>query len=677
MTGEPRPAVVILSEAARETGERIARALGGELHGAAARVAGADVSFTEAKAHLQSLFLAGRPVVAVMASGALIRILAPVLADKHREPPVLAVSEDGSSVVPLLGGHHGANDLARQIASELGGHAAITTAGDLKFGVALDQPPAGYVLANPGNAKAVMAELVAGAGVRLTLGVPCSDTPLWPAGHLPLKGGDRIAAGVSTVAVGSGDAERDSQPISPLEGEMAGRPEGGMSRTTGSRETPIAAWLHNSRLPFDKEARVTLTVTDTQKKPDGLELVYHPKTLVLGMGCERHASAEEAIALAEQALQTAGLARESLAAVVSIDLKADEAAIHAVARHFGVPARFFTAARLEQEAPRLKNPSDVVFAEVGCHGVAEGAALAATGASGELVVAKIKSKGATAAIARAADLVDPDNIGRARGKLFVVGIGPGADQWRSPEVSQMVAASTDLVGYSLYLDLLGPLAEGKVRHDFDLGKEEARVVHAMELAGEGKAVSLVCSGDAGIYAMATLVFELFDKGGITDAASRIEVQVSPGISALQAAAARVGAPLGHDFCTISLSDLLTPWEHIQRRVKAAGEGDFVIAFYNPVSMKRRTQLAYARDELVKHRPQDTPVILATNLGREGELVRVVPLGELNVDDVDMLTVVVVGSSESRTVRTGDGKTWVYTPRGYSGKAGSGMKGSEA
>jgi cobalt-precorrin 5A hydrolase/precorrin-3B C17-methyltransferase len=190
-------------------------------------------------------------------------------------------------------------------------------------------------------------------------------------------------------------------------------------------------------------------------------------------------------------------------------------------------------------------------------------------------------------------------------------------------------------------------------------------------------VALVCSGDAGIYAMATLVFELFDKGGITDAASRIEVQVSPGISALQAAAARIGAPLGHDFCTISLSDLLTPWEHIQRRVKAAGEGDFVIAFYNPVSMKRRTQLAYARDELLKYRPASTPVILATNLGREGETVRTVPLGELDVDDVDMLTVVVVGSSESRTVTTGDGKTWVYTPRGYSGKADSGMKGSEA
>lgn len=608
MTVIVKPAVILLSPSAAALGGRIAAAIDGEIHGAKARVAVADVLFEDIKTHLQALFAAGRPIVVVMASGAVIRLLAPVLADKQSEPPVISVAEDGSAVVPLLGGHHGANDLARTIAAAIDAHAAITTAGDLKFGVALDQPPEGYVLANPDAAKAVMAELVAGAKARLV----CDDDAL---GH----------------------------------------------------------WLASSCIPFSDDGTVTLAITDRAGSAGPLELVYHPKTLVLGMGCERHASIQEAITLAERALTESGLARQSLSAIASIDLKADETALHAVANHFGVPARFFSAARLEDEAPRLKNPSDVVFAEVGCHGVAEGAALAAAGSDSELVFAKIKSKGVTAAIARSAQVVDPQTVGRARGTLFVVGIGPGADQWRSPEVSAMVLASTDLVGYSLYLDLLGPLVEGKVRHDFDLGKEEARVVHAMELAGEGKTVSLVCSGDAGIYAMATLVFELFDKGGISDAASRIEVQVSPGISALQAAAARIGAPLGHDFCTISLSDLLTPWEHIQKRVRAAGEGDFVIAFYNPVSLKRRTQLAFARDKLLEYRPADTPVILATNLGRPGEHVRTVPLGSLDVDDVDMLTVVVVGSSESRTVTTGDGKTWVYTPRGYSGKAESGMK----
>jgi len=586
--------------------ETIRSASGGVIHGARKRVSPGEgiVLFDETKTHMQALFLDCVPIVAVMASGAVIRILAPLLAAKADEPAVIAVAEDGHATVPLLGGHHGANTLAQEIAFALGGMAAVTTAGDLRFGVALDAPPEGFALANPGNAKAVMAELLAGA--------------------------DAV-----------------------LDGE--------------------AAWLSESGLPLAGNGKVTLTVSEHVKAPRALELVYHPQTLALGIGCERGCDPQEAWTLAQETLAEAGLAEDAVGVVCSLDLKADEAAVHFVARQLGVAARVFDAKTLEAETPRLANPSDVVFAEVGCHGVAEGAALAAAGPDGVLLVEKHKTARATCAVARASAPFTAAKLpGRARGTLSVVGIGPGSDGWRSPEVSRMVTASTDLVGYLLYLDLLGPLASGRKRHDFDLGKEEDRVRHAMELAGEGRDVALVCSGDAGIYAMATLVFELIDKGGVSDAATRIAIQVSPGISALQAAAARAGAPLGHDFCTISLSDLLTPWEDIQRRVKAAGEGDFVIAFYNPVSKKRRTQLAWARDELLTHRPAEAPVILATNLGREGEQVRIVPLGELNVDDVDMLTVVVVGSSDSRTVETGDGKRWVYTPRGYSGKAGTKM-----
>ena len=603
------PAIVILSEAALPMARRIARATGGEVHGLARRITeSVDVTFTDAGQDLGGLFGAGRAIIALMASGAVIRLLAPMLGDKRDEPPVVAVAEDGSAVVPLLGGHRGGNDLARDIASIVDGFAAITTAGDLKFGVALDAPPEGWVLANPESAKQVMADLVAGKTAR-------------------------------------------------LDGE--------------------AGWLRESGLPVAGDGDITLMATNAEVGAPAGGLLFHPKNLVLGIGCERGAGGEEALALALDTLAQAGMSPASVGLVASIDVKADETAVHHVARHFGCSVRVFDAATLEAEKPRLKNPSDIVFAEVGCHGVAEGAALAAAGPSGELIAEKRKSRRATCAIAQAtAPFTEATLPGRARGRLMVVGIGPGSDGWRSPEVSSMVAASTELVGYSLYLDLLGPLAEGKARHDFDLGKEEARVRHAMELAGEGKSVALVCSGDAGIYAMATLVFELLDKAegpeGLTDAARRIEIAVSPGISALQAAAARAGAPLGHDFCTISLSDLLTPWEDIKRRVRAAGEGDFVIAFYNPVSKKRRTQLAWARDKLLEHRPASTPVILATNLGREGELIRIVALGSLNVDDVDMLTVVVVGSSNSSTVATGDGRTWVYTPRGYARKEGTAM-----
>jgi cobalt-precorrin 5A hydrolase/precorrin-3B C17-methyltransferase len=248
----------------------------------------------------------------------------------------------------------------------------------------------------------------------------------------------------------------------------------------------------------------------------------------------------------------------------------------------------------------------------------------------------------------------------------VIGTGPGDAVWRTPEVEAAVLRASDLVGYGLYLDLLGPLATGKARHGYELGEEEKRVRVALDLAAEGRDVALVCSGDPGIYAMATLVFELLERGGRQDW-QRIAITVMPGVSALQAAAARSGAPLGHDFCTISLSDLLTPWAAIERRVRAAAEGDFVIAFYNPVSRRRTRQLAQAVAILREHRPADTPVVLARNLGRPGESVTTVDLAELTPDMVDMLTVVLVGSSETRRVARPDGGAWVYTPRGYAAK----------
>jgi cobalt-precorrin 5A hydrolase/precorrin-3B C17-methyltransferase len=201
---------------------------------------------------------------------------------------------------------------------------------------------------------------------------------------------------------------------------------------------------------------------------------------------------------------------------------------------------------------------------------------------------------------------------------------------------------------------------------FPLGEETARCAWALEQAGKGRRVALVSSGDAGIYAMAALVEELVAEGKVSDAARRVAVHVSPGISALQAAAARIGAPLGHDFCTVSLSDLLTPWATIRARVEAAAAGDFVVAFYNPVSRRRRHQLAEAREILLTRRPPETPVVLATDLGRPAEAVRVTTLGALSVDEVDMLTVVLVGSTASRTYRAA-GRTRVYTPRGYAAK----------
>ncbi|WP_150525356.1 precorrin-3B C(17)-methyltransferase [Roseibium sediminis] len=594
------PILLVLNEAGLPTARRLEAALpGAAIHGLAGRIREADTLFNETLDHIRLLFAAGHPIIGICASGILIRALAPVLSDKRTEPPVLALSEDGKSVVPLLGGHRGANDLARDISGILDGHAAITTAGDSAFGIALDAPPQGLVLANPEDAKPVMAEILSGASV-------------W------------------------------------IEG--------------------TSDWLSSAGFPVADDAAISLAVTERADEGSPTRLVYHPQTHVVGVGCARGCDPQELIDLVDGQISESGLAKGAIACVTSIDLKADEAAMTALSDHLRVPFRVFDAATLEAETPRLKNPSNVVFEEVGCHGVSEGAALAAVGPDGELVVEKQKTANATCAIARAPSPVDPTSVGRARGHLSVIGIGPGADEWRTPQATRLLSQAEDVVGYSLYLDIVSTHIKGKTHHNFPLGAEEDRVRFALEEAGKGKNVALISSGDAGIYAMGALVYELLDRdeanGGVSDAARRISVTNAPGISALQAASARIGAPLGHDFCAISLSDLLTPWEAIEKRLHAAASGDFVVAFYNPVSKRRRSQLAAAREILLKHRPETTPVVLGVNLGRLEETVRVTTLGKLTVDEVDMLTTVLVGSSNSKAVLRGDGKPFVYTPRGY-------------
>ncbi len=246
-------------------------------------------------------------------------------------------------------------------------------------------------------------------------------------------------------------------------------------------------------------------------------------------------------------------------------------------------------------------------------------------------------------------------------RLYIIGTGPGGPEFLAPAAREAIGQCTDLVAYGLYLDLLGGLTAGKERHTRGLGEEIERARLALDLAAGGRTTALLSSGDAGIYAMAPVVFELLDREARPEW-SGLDIQVIPGISAVQATAARVGAPLGHDFCTISLSDLLTPWETIETRIRAAGLGDFVVAFYNPVSRKRDWQLARAREILLQHRPAETPVVIARQVTRAQEDIRITTLAGLDPAQVDMLTLVLVGNRESR--RTGP---WVYTPRGYGRK----------
>ncbi len=600
------PAILVLSAGGLATARAIAAALpGATLHGLASRVE-TPHPVTDVGAHARELFRDGVPLIGVCAAGVLIRALAPVLADKSSEPPVVAVAEDGSVAVPLLGGHHGANALARTIARALGGVAALTTAGEVRLGLALDDPPPGWRVGNPTAAKSVMAALLAGEKVRL---------------HIDA-------------------AEEDCGWLVAVEALMPS-----LSKHEGGAHDVL--------------------VTDRAGPSGEKTLVLHPGTLALGVGCERGAPPEGLIALARRALADQGFAPESVACVASIALKAAEPAVHALAHALGVKARFFEAAALLAETPRLANPSDIVFRETGCHGVAEGAALAAAGPLAALVVPKRAGDRSTVALARSPRIIDVVSVGRARGHLMLVGIGPGNASGRTHEASAAIARATDLVGYGLYLDLAGDLAAGKTRHDFALGEEQARVRHALDLAASGRDVALLSSGDIGIYAMAALAFEEIERAG-DGAWARVEIGVVPGVSAMQVAAARAGAPLGHDFCAISLSDLMTPWPVIEARLRAAAAGDFVVALYNPASGRRRDGFLKAIAILAEARAPTTPVVIARNLGRPGETTTTVTLAEMP-QDIDMMTLVIVGSSTTRILARPDGTSSIYTPRGYASK----------
>lgn len=368
-------------------------------------------------------------------------------------------------------------------------------------------------------------------------------------------------------------------------------------------------------------------------------VVLHPLSLVAGIGSAAGVSADEVSTLLDTALAVGGLDRRSVALVATIDLKANEDGIVAL----GLPIHTFPAEALAQVA--VPNPSAIVEAEVGTPSVAEAAALLAAGAGSTLVVSKQRSAMATVAIARRT---------APTGQLSVVGLGPGLPNHRTPAASTAVRNAQVVIGYDLYVDqchdLLTP-AQDVVRSP--IGAEAERCRMALQRAAAGETVALVCSGDAGVYAMASLVLELAPEYG------NPTVLVVPGVTAALAAAAVLGAPLGHDHAAISLSDLLTPWTVIERRLQAVAEADLVVTLYNPRSLKRTWQLERALEILAAHRPADTPVGLVTEVGRTTERVILTTLALARPEDVDMLTCVVVGASTTRTI---NGR--MVTPRGY-------------
>lgn len=555
------PAIVILGPGSLMTAQRIQACYPqATIHGLEGRVEGADQSYASFGDTLRGLYQQDTPIIALCAAGIVIRSLASLLSEKGSEPPVLAVAEDGSAVVPLLGGLGGVNVMAREIADALGVPAAITTSGELRFGTCLLNPPQGYALADIEQGKRFVSDLLAGESVR-------------------------------------------------IEGN--------------------APWLQLAQLPASEAAQRTIHVGHQARPANRDELLIHPRQVVVGVaGGNLHSI--------RAALLQAGIAEPSLACVLADERNMADSALHEAARALGVPLRF---------APR---PGDVTSMVAAAVPDAEVIALE------EVVVAVAPAP------------VDVAQVGRRRGRLAVIGLGPGAAELMVPAVKAELAQAEDVLGYETYVRMAGPFRSDQVLHCTDNREEMQRARHAFELAAQGRSVVVVSSGDPGVFAMAAAVLEALHESS-DPAWHRVDLQILPGVSASLATAAQAGAPLGHDFCVMSLSDNLKPWSIIEKRLDLAAQADLVLAFYNPISKARPYQLGVALEVVRRHRDGNTPVVLGRDIGRPGQTLKVVTLAELLPEMVDMRTMVLVGSSTTCTFDRAAGGVWVYTPRWYGAK----------
>jgi precorrin-2 C20-methyltransferase/precorrin-3B C17-methyltransferase len=327
----------------------------------------------------------------------------------------------------------------------------------------------------------------------------------------------------------------------------------------------------------------------------------------------------------------------------------DAAAIMKVSRHFGGIQDAL------KQSGRLDDAHYVERASTAAQQVAPAADVSA----GDVPYMALVLVPGSRAAAEVESRVSPSSEGGGPGRVDVVGLGPAGRNWLTPEASAALAAADAIVGYGPYVDRV-PANPRQHRHSSDNRVESERAEFALDLALRGQRVAVVSSGDPGVFAMASAVLEVAAEARYAE----VEVSIVPGLTAAQAVAAQAGAPLGHDFATISLSDRLKPWDVVARRLDAVAAADLAIAIYNPASQSRRRQLADARDILLRHRAPQTPVVVGRAVGTDEQSVHVTTLGELDLDAVDMRCLLIVGSSQTRTVEGPDGRRRVFTPRRY-------------
>ncbi len=384
------------------------------------------------------------------------------------------------------------------------------------------------------------------------------------------------------------------------------------------------------------------------------ETTWHPQVLWIGIGCERNTSKELIANSLSNLLESRNLSKYSIAGLATIDIKKDERGILELAEEKNLPIKFFCKEDLSTKI--VPNPSNVVEKEIGTPSVAEASCLLAAGEESKLLeekrIFKNQSGAVTIAVAESKNQYNP-----IHGEIHIIGSGPGDISFLTSNAKKALSRCTVWIGYKMYLDLIKSLKRSdQVVIESKLTEEKERCSKAIKLAEEGIKVALISSGESGFYGMAGLLLELLQK---IKKEYRPYFEIHPGISSVQLAAAISGAPLMNDFCSVSLSDKLTPWSLIKKRIEGALVGDFVIALFNPQSIERNWQLKSVIDICLQSRHGGTPVLIARQVGRENQTKKFFTLKTIPFKEIDMLSIIIIGNSQTTLV-----DEIFLTPRGY-------------
>lgn len=583
------------------------------------------------KETVRSTWKTHNALIFCLSTGAVIRLIADLIDHKNTDPAIISIDPKGEFVISLLSGHQGkADQLTQIIAKQIQATPIITgTSHELNLmGIDILGLPYGWKK-GAGDWLGVSAMIAKQYPVKIIQEV---GSTFWQK-SLPENHNFLIHTASSTESL-----ENPS-------------PKAQIFITATQREFP-----QNSNFPQSQ---------------------WHPRVLWVGIGCERNTSLTVITEAIDKIFQKYHLAKEAIAGLATLDIKGDEPAILDYCKIHNYPLKLYSSEELKEvETP---NPSEVVANEVGTPSVAEASAILACQdyppleekdkhwqkicqfkncSTGLLVSKQIYRKAEKKGAVTLAITQSPVEYTAQKGEIYLVGTGPGKLEHMTPSAQSAVTKADVVIGYGLYLSLLTPLKRaGQVLISLPLTKERERAERAVLYAKWGLSVAVVSSGDAGVYGMAGLVLEVLRQDvwdGQTPA-----VQVFPGISAVQAVASRLGAPLMQDFCTVSLSDLLIPWEVIEKRLEASAMGDFVVALYNPRSNNRTQHIITAQSIFLRYRHGNTPVALVRSVYREDEKIVLTTLDEMLNHPIDMLTTVLIGNSQTEYYHH-----WMITPRGY-------------